>query len=54
MRDEEGEDIFLARTSRSPVINETFRDFFAAAMNVRWRQRARFWLSETCWGSIFF
>jgi hypothetical protein len=28
MRDEEGEDIFLARTSRSSVINETFRDFF--------------------------
>lgn len=28
MRDEEGEDIFLARTSRSSVINEPFRDFF--------------------------
>lgn len=54
MRNEEGEDIFLARTFRSSVINETFRDFFAAAMNVRCRQRARFWLSETCWGSIFF
>jgi hypothetical protein len=48
MKDEEGEDIFLARTSRSLVINETFQDLFAAAINGRCRQRARFWLSETC------